>query len=296
MIFCFILIQTTVVIELNEDMSVLFEKMSCLSIFVSNLISFLIIKLKSKNIFILYNKLIDYQQKSFIGGTNNLFSTIVSVLITLINMSASINQHLYSKPNFKEVYNELEVNLKYIPIDQEFRLSVIHFYVISWIIFIQLFYYQFNTRYITIINSFIEEIKRKANKPDKNVLILTQRTIFDFTEFRSDFNKNINFIKYFIIINIIAITLMFINALFHININQIDYILYIIAFYGLFYAHILWTMTSSLRVPNIERELTLNLDKWQTLETEDFCFIEMKVLEKTVNDYRNTVGLKETVV
>ena len=92
MIFGFILIQITVVIDLKESISVLVVKISCSIIFASNLISFLIIKLKSNKIFNLYNKLIDYEIKSFIGGINNLFSTIISILITIIiSVIATVN-------------------------------------------------------------------------------------------------------------------------------------------------------------------------------------------------------------
>jgi hypothetical protein len=111
MIFVFIFIQITFIIDLKENLFGSVMKNSCSIILASNLVSFLIIKLKSRKIFNLYNSLTEYEIKSFIGEANNLFSTIISIIISIIvSVIATVHPFLYKNSIFKEIFKQFEKN------------------------------------------------------------------------------------------------------------------------------------------------------------------------------------------
>jgi hypothetical protein len=173
-----------------------------------------------------------------------------------------------------------------IPINQKLQIFLINFYLHAWKTLLQLMYREFNTRYISIIETFIEEINRRLKKPDRNVIINAQRTVLQLIEFRSNFKKNVEFIKYFIIIDILSMFGTIIYALIYIPTYNMNFNIFCILYLILMSIHFSWTIKTELKVNKLSEELSSKLNRWNELSIEGFCLIEMKVLERTTQLFR----------
>ena len=159
----------------------------------------------------------------------------------------------------------------------------------AWNFLLQIIFYEFNNRYISIINAFNQEIDRKVSKPDNNVIVLSQRTILEFTRFRSDIKKNVDFVKYFIIIDTSSMALVFTYVTFCVPNHNMNFNLYSFVHLILMIIHFLWTMSSALKVCKAEREFISKLNRWKEMESDENTFIEMKVLERTIEQFEGNV-------
>ncbi len=176
-----------------------------------------------------------------------------------------------------------------LPINQKSQITLICFYVNAWNFLLQIIFYEFNNRYISIINAFNQEIDRKCSKPDNNVIVLSQRTVWKFTKFRSDIKKNVDFIKYFIIIDTFSMALIRIYVTFNVPNRNMNFNLFSFVYLILMAIHFLWTMNSALKVGKVEKEMISKLNRWKELESDENTFIEMRVLEKTVEQFKGNV-------
>jgi hypothetical protein len=79
-IFSLIVVQIIAHISFDDEIKIITLKISCAIVFVSKLISFIVLKFKSTKIFELYDRLIDYQIKSYIKYNNHYISTVVFIL------------------------------------------------------------------------------------------------------------------------------------------------------------------------------------------------------------------------
>lgn len=247
-IYSLFLINITVLIKLSDTISVLMLKLSCSITVGSKLASFVVLKYKSVKIFGLYDRLLDYQIKSFITTNESYFSSVISILCAFVITVIGEAVYFCDLHFTDKIYKELTVKQEYLPINQKIQIFIISFYVNGWFIFIQSIYYEFNTLYTTFIEAFIEEFKRKLTKPDRNVLILTQRTVLKFCEFKFDLKKNINFIKYFLIIDMSSTSMIMIYALFNIPNYNIHINFFSIVYLFIMIVHFLWVRNSSIRV------------------------------------------------
>jgi hypothetical protein len=90
---------------------------------------------------------------------------------------------------FNKLFKEFTETQELLPISQKLQVFLIHLYVQAWKTLLELMYREFNTRYISIIELFIQELDRKVNKPETNVIINAQRTILKLIKFQSNLKK-----------------------------------------------------------------------------------------------------------
>jgi hypothetical protein len=53
--------------------------------------------------------------------------------------------------------------------------------------------------------------------------------------------------------------------------------------------HFFWIMNSALKVGKVEKEMISKLNRWKELESDENTFIEMRVLERTVEQFEGNV-------
>jgi hypothetical protein len=246
------------------------------------------IKYYSSNIFQVFHQIEEYQIRRFIKY-DNYFSTIISILFAII--SAALTTTFY----FNNLSEEFIEKQELIPINQKVQIFLTHFYVHAWNTLLQLMYREFNTRNISIIESFIEEINRQLNKPDRSVIINAQRTVLRFMEFRSNFTKNVEFIKYFIVVDILLMSGIIIYTMVYTaiyNMFNIICILYLI----LMLIHFSWTIKTGLKVNKLSEELSSKLNRWENFRIEGINSIEMKVLGRIVQRFTGNENIEEDSV
>jgi hypothetical protein len=197
----------------------------------------------------------------------------------------------FNDSSFMKIYKESDEKQETLPMKQKMQIILMSFYVNAWEYLVQFIFYEFNSRYVTILNEFNREIRR--SKPDKNAVIFSQIAVSEFTGFRVNINKNVNFIKYFIFIDTFGKTVLTIVPMFFIpNFNcNLNYI--IVAHLVLTVVSFLWTMSSALRARNARRELILELNHWKSwLSTEESTLIEIKFLEKTIEKFKSSKNIE----
>jgi hypothetical protein len=290
-ILSLVVFQITFPISLKDELKILILKISSSVTFASKIVSFLIIKYYSSKIFRVYDQIEEYQIKSFIKY-DNYFSTIISILFVFT--STGLTTAIYFCDfYFNNLFKELTEKQELIPIDQKLQIFLINFYVHALKTLLQLMYREFNTRYISIIETFIEEIDRRFNKPDRNVIINAQRTVLQLIEFRSNFKKNVEFIKYFIVVDILSMSGIIIYTMVYIPTYSMKFNIFCILYLILMSIHFSWTIKTGLKVNKLSEELSSKFNRWKNFRIEGINSIEMKVLERIVRRFTGDENIQE---
>ncbi len=222
--------------------------------------------------------------KCFIKYKNYL-SIIFSIFFAFFSTGITTTIY-YWDFYFSKLFKELTEKQELIPINQKLQMFLIHFYLHAWKTLLQLMYREFNNRYISIIESFILELNRKDNKPDRIVIIRARRTFWKLNEFRSISKKNLGFIKYFIVIDVLGMSGILIYSLIYVPTFNMDFNFFSIPYLILMSFQFLWTVKTGFNVSMKSDELCLELSRWKDFEFEGISFIEMNVLENTVRKFK----------
>ncbi len=140
-----------------------------------------------------------------------------------------------------------------------------------------------NNNYLNILKEFNKEMKRKITFPDINVIRMTDTTILNFIELQTSLRKNVNFIKYFIIFDSIAVGLFMIIWLicseispektsFHLALNYIIF----------YYLYKFWILFKVDRSKKYENKIKSHVNRWQKITLNDRCIVELDILERSV--------------
>jgi hypothetical protein len=285
-IICLNLFQVSSIVRLNDDLSVLLFKFCCLLTIMSTLFSYLFIKINSENIFKLYYNMKKYDNNSFsdckIG--QNISHLIAIVLMILIIALSLMSRYKNSFVNeiFKDVY-EYEENLSTPSI---ISLIIFYIYIYGWKLFIQFIYFDINSQYVSILKAFNCELKRKIGFPNINVIKMTQRTVIQLMFFQTDIRKNVDSIKNFKLLDAISfsacqlIVLMKCSLLLNLNNFHIHF-----GYLTVLYIYFLWTQFINLKIKRNESNLKTLLNRWQKFKSSDQCFIELEILDRTVQQF-----------
>jgi hypothetical protein len=282
--FSLVVIPIIFPISLNDDLQVLILKISCSLTAASNIISILMIKFNSSKIVRLFDQIEEYQIKSFIKH-KYYFSTMTSILIVFIT-SGSTTAIYYCDFYFNKLFKEFTEKQELLPINQKLQTIFIHFCLHAWKTLLELMYRDFNTRYISIIESLIQELNRKVNKPERNVIINAQRTVLQIIEFQSNYKKHLDYIKYFIFIDILLISGVMIYALIYVPTFNLNFNIFSLSNLILMSIHSLWTFRSGFKAKYLSEELIFKLNRWKEFKMDGISIIEMKVLQRTVDIFK----------
>ncbi len=266
----------------NSNTNEIFFKLFLITLFVTKIVNLLIIKYKSSQLIELNNKLKKFQNKSRINQNFLNILSIISILFSLL-MSIICTKIYFRELHVIEMYKGFDGQLDIIPMPSIIKVFVVHFYLNSWYISIQLLYIEFKTRYISIIKEFRKEVLNEKSEPDGDVLKLTQKFVLKFVNFKDEIKRNVDFLKigitieFFLTIAIIIYLNGFIRESKSYGLNLLRIFL-IIGYY-------LWTMSSNLRIRIIENNLSFILNRWLNLKVEDSIRIDMDYIEKYSNEF-----------
>jgi ABC-type multidrug transport system permease subunit len=177
-----------------------------------------------------------------------------------------------------EIHKDFIQTMKsiFIPVTPYIFLMAIYIY--SWFIVIQLLYIEIKARYLTVIKDFTNEVKSIKTKPDKSVIISTQRSILKFAEFKDNIKKYVDFLEFGIFIDLVLPVTIVVGS--YESILELECWTFGISFVVLVIGSYIWTISYNLRVKRSESDLTLNLNRWLNPNIENGDEIELKVLKK----------------
>jgi hypothetical protein len=257
----------------------------------SKILNYLAIKYNSSNLFHLNYKLKNYQKKHSISELNIHIFSFISLCFSIVMILIATKLTLCD-PYVVEICKDLTETMESLPIPPFSQIFVMDIYVNSWFIVIQLLYIEIKTRYIAIIKDFEKEVERIVDKLDNCVIILMQRTILMFVEFKDDIRKNVDFLKYGIFIELVLP--IAIIVLSHGSSLKLECYPFSIPFVVLMIGSYLWTMSYNLSVNRYENDLTLNLNRWLNPKYEDSDQIEIKVIERTAKQFNEQKSIDES--
>jgi hypothetical protein len=281
----------------NKTIEILF-KLLMYTLCVSKIINYCLIKNKSNNLFQLNYKLEKYEKKRLISEINififSIISFYLSIVITLFGTKFN-----FCASFLTEILEYLNQTVEFLPKSSFSQIILIAIYIycyflIFWFIAIQFLFIEIKARYIAIIKDFNNELKRIVTKPDKNVIILTQRTISKFIEFKDDIKRNVDFLKYGIFIELILPITAIVMVGSHGSIFDTKCHPFSISFIVLMIGSYLWTMSYDFKVKRTENDLILNINRWLNQKYEDSDQIEIKVLERTVKQFNEQKSIDES--
>jgi hypothetical protein len=204
---------------------------------------------------------------------------VVSLIATKIYFCGSF---------ISEIYEDFTKTMESLPFSTFLQIYLLSIYVYSWQSSHDLIYIEIKSRYLSIIKDFNNEVVKVVKKPDKSILILTQRNILKFIEFRMDVKRNVDFLKYEIFIGLVLPIAIMVGS-----ISNIECIYYSISFIVITIGIYLWTMSHDLRVRRAENNLTLNINRWLNPKLEDPHYFEMKILEMIVKQFKEQKSINE---
>ncbi len=231
-----------------------------------------------------------YDNNSFsdckIGRNISYFIAIVLMILIIALSLMSRYKNPYLNQIFKDVY-EYEENLSTPSI---ISLIIFYIYIYGWKLFIQFIHFDINSQYVSILEAFNSELKRRIGFPNINVIKMTQRTVIQLMFFQTDIRKNVDSIKNFKLLDAVSlsacqlIVLMKSSSLLNLNYFHIYF-----GYLTVLYIYFLWTQLINLKIKRNESNLKTQLNRWQKFKLSDQCFIELKILDRTVQQYLDFV-------
>ncbi len=284
-IFSLLSIRYIFLIQIEDNFMLLLIKILCLMMSLTNLFSYILIKLNSEKILELRSKIRSHRSHIFVKTMNFNYSSLMAITVWLILTSISILLRL-SDQRIEEIFREFfsEINFTVLAKSSDLFLSIV--YSNTWKILIQMIYHQLNSQYSSIIEAFIDEIKRKVNYPDINIIRMTHRTILQLMEMQTILKKYVDSIKYFIIVDLVVLSLVFLMWSLNSFLNSDAYYYYLsISYIIIMNAYNIWIRFEIVSTKNNERILGFNLNRWKSTQIDDNCCIELKVLLRTVRQF-----------
>jgi len=251
------------------------------------LISYLLITLKSNEILKLKQEMKNYRIFGYIRKSNTFSPTIIALIVWLILFTIAITFQLFKNNIGIMMANSLnEFNV--IDIAKDLSIPPIIFYHESWRILIRLIYHDLNTVYSNLIDCLNIELQRKHDYSDFNLIRMIHRTVLQFIQFQTCLKWSLNYIDYYILLDTIfmAFLLSVLNIYSNNSNSNITYYLTIIYMIVLC-SYSVWIKYEVNRIKNYEKLLEQYLNRWQEFVENDMCFIELKVLERTVKQFVN---------
>ncbi len=248
--------------------------------FFSELLSFLLIKIKWKKILELNSKLKSYRKLNFV----NKYSIYESLLIVIIVWFLS-TIFLHHVIDIK--IENLMIKFGISRHNKIFIIIITTLYSHFWKLLFHLIYHEMNNYYSLIVEDFANEMKRKLTFPDINAIQMTYRIVIDFMYFQTDLAENVGFIKPFIIFNTIYVNIFNMIGIFSAEIFPEKTLSCVLSscFATIITAHNFWILYKANNRKKIEKKLEFHLKRWQKIRFSDECIIELEILERTIGQF-----------
>ncbi len=295
-IFSSLLIRYFFLFKINDNLNSILFKLFLSSIYLLNLITYSVIKFKSQKILELNAKIKTYCKVYFVNQLNIYKPFIIAVIVWILSVTFFTLFRL-SDDSFDSTSGILLFERR---IGRSNRFCTIFFmitYVHLWKILFHLIYNEMNNNYLSILKEFNKEMKRKITFPDITVIRMTDRTILNFIELQTSLRKNVNFIKYFIIIDSIATGLFMITWLIcsQIPAEKTSSFLLALNYIIFYYLYQFWILFKVNRSKKYENEIKSHVNRWQKITFNDRCIVELDILERSVKIFTSNNWFIETI-
>ncbi len=281
-IFSLLSLRNLLLIQIKDDFGLLFIRVLCLIMCFSNLLSYIWIKFKSKEILELNAQLKKQRISIFINKSTFHCSSLLAITVWLLLTTISILLRLADQ-RIDELFHEFfnEINLSTLAKGSDLVLAIVYSKI--WKILIQYIYHDMNIQYSIIIEAFIEEMRRKINYPDINVIRMTHRTVLNFMKIQTNLKKRVKFIEFFIFADVITLTLLFLTWTLNAILNSDSYCSCLcISYIIVLVSYNLWIRFEISFVEKNEKMINFYLNRWQRLPTDENCSLELKILDRSV--------------
>jgi hypothetical protein len=281
-IFSSLLMRYFFLLKINNNLNSILFKLFLSSIYLSNLITYSVIKFKSQKILELNAKIKTYCKVYFVNRLNIYKPFIIAVIVWILSVTF-LTLFRLSDNRFDSTSGILLIEHRIGRFNRFCTIFFVITYVHLWKILFHLIYNEMNNNYLNVLKEFNKEMKRKITFPDINVIRMTDTTILNFIELQTSLRKNVNFIKYFIIFDSIAVGLFMIIWLicseispektsFHLALNYIIF----------YYLYKFWILFKVDRSKKYENKIKSHVNRWQKITLNDRCIVELDILERSV--------------
>jgi hypothetical protein len=267
---------------MKDDFGLFFTKILCFIMCFSNLLSYIWIKFKSKEILELNTQLEKQRINIFVNKSSFYRSSILAITVWLLLTTISILLRLVDQ-RIDELFHEFfsQINLSTLAIGSDLVLAIVYSEI--WKILIQYIYHDMNIEYSVIIEAFIEEMRRKINYPDINVIRMTHRTVLNFMKIQTSLKKCVKFIKFFIFVDVITLTLLFLMWTLNAILNSDSYCSCLsISYIIVLVSYNLWIRFETSFAGKYEKMINFYLNRWQRFPIDENCCLELKILNRSV--------------
>ena len=285
-IICFLmyLLHIPLTIFIEHNLTMILMKFGTTLMTLAHLMSYLYIRYRSEKIFELYEELKCFQKQSH---NTSEYRRIFFALLFFLPMVYFSIQILFNDTMIDQLFN-----IKLIQVDFMYRSVPFLFHWIGWLFALQLINHELNSRYSEIIEEFLHSLKRrnslKSYKPSKQTLIKSQSVLHKFIHFKTEINKNLKFVKVFIITEFYSYSIIFI-VMFSVYLNQNNYfscvlVLCDFTIMTIFYC---WIQFRCWIRQSYTRQISYELGKWQQFVKDIDLAVDLQVLAQTVSLFLN---------
>ncbi len=176
----------------NDGFNSLFIDLMPMMFFFSELLSFLLIKIKSEKILELNSKMKNYRKLNFVKKHNINKPLIIAIVVWIISTI-----FLHHVINIK--IEKLMITFGISSSNKLFLKIITTLYSHFWKLLLHLIYHELNNRYSDIVEDFALEMERKLTFPDINAIEVTHRIIIQFIDFQTSLKESVGFIKPFML-------------------------------------------------------------------------------------------------
>jgi len=282
-IFPALLFRYSLIIKLEDDFSLLSSKILCVTILFNLFISYLTVKLKSKEILRLNDELKNTRLYLFEKKLNTYYPTFVAVSVWLILITNALLLHLIEN-RLRSNFGHLLIEQNLMSIAESLSTSSLILYCQLWRMSQNLIYHELNTQYSIIIRYFNIELKKKISFSDINSILVTHRIVLRFIELQTNLEKIVNSMKYFISLDIISVALYF-SILLVSSLENSECILFYLSsiiYVSVLFNYSLWVLYEVKEIKTDEKVLEQNLNHLLSQETNELNLVELQVLQRTV--------------
>ncbi len=167
---------------------------------------------------------------------------------------------------------------KFLQLNTDFGLILNCIFNYGWKIILQLFHYNINREYLSVLIMFNNQLNRRLNIQTVDMIDSTHRTINEFLHIKYFFNDNIGVIKFFIKLDI-TIFFFFYILLFIDSIKELN--IYALCLIVILYSYYRFMESISYEVMNNEKSIQLN---WSGAIIDSGTEIHLNVLNENTSD------------
>ncbi len=281
-IFSVISLRAIVLIKLDDNFEDIFIKILCSTTCLYLIFSYILIKIKLKEILELNDRLKSQKFLFFVNNSKVFCPSIIAIAVWLLLLTIGIINRLVNE-KIELILHDFfsQINLTIFAKSSDIFLAIV--YSNGWKILVLLIYHDLNMKYSNIIEAFSEEMKKKVNYPEINVIRMTHRSVLKFMELQTSLKKCVYFIKLFIIfdfaihflLNLIWTLKSLLNCDYYGFFLTLSYLIVWTSYH-------LWIRFEINSTKNNEKMLNFHLSRWQKITINENCLIELQILKRTI--------------